>query len=155
MDMTMSSIRPNRVEVVTSVQRRRRWTPEQKLEIVKQTNEPGSSVYLVARQHGLTAAQLFQWRKAYFEGSLVAVGANETVVPASELQEVMRRIKQLEGALGRKTLENEVLKEAVDFAKAKSGLRARLYCPGTSNKGGVHGTGCFAQQRIDQENAFI
>ena len=40
MDMTMSSIRPNRVEVVTSVQRRRRWTPEQKLEIVKQTNEP-------------------------------------------------------------------------------------------------------------------
>jgi transposase len=39
MDMTMSSIRPNRVEVVTSVQRRRRWTPEQKLEIVKQTNE--------------------------------------------------------------------------------------------------------------------
>ncbi|MEN9996782.1 MAG: hypothetical protein RL462_1558, partial [Pseudomonadota bacterium] len=56
MDMTMSSIRPNRVEVVTSVQRRRRWTPEQKLEIVKQTNEPGSSVSLLARQHGLTAA---------------------------------------------------------------------------------------------------
>jgi transposase len=63
MDMTMSSIRPNRVEVVTSVQRRRRWTPEQKLEIVKQSNEPGSSVSLVARQHGLTAAQLFQLRK--------------------------------------------------------------------------------------------
>jgi len=44
MDMTMSSATPNRVEVVTSVQRRRRWTPEQKLEIVKQTNEPGNSV---------------------------------------------------------------------------------------------------------------
>jgi transposase len=94
-DMTMSSIRPNRVEVVTSVQRRRRWTPEQKLEIVKQTNEPGSS------------------------DSLLAVGTNETVAPASELQEAMRRIKQLEGTLGRKTLENEILKEAVDFAKAK------------------------------------
>ena len=79
MDMTMSSIRPNRVGVFTSVQRRRRWTPEQKLEIVKQTNEQGSSVSLVARQHGLTAAQLFHWRKAYLEGSLVAVGANETV----------------------------------------------------------------------------
>ncbi len=77
MDMTMSSIRPTRVEAVTSVQRRRRWTPEQKLEIVKQTNEPGSSVSLVARQHGLTAAQLFQWRKAYLEGSLVAVGARK------------------------------------------------------------------------------
>ena len=119
MDMTMSSATPNRVEVVTSVQRRRRWTPEQKLEIVKQTNEPGNSVSMVARQFGITAAQLFQWRKAYLQGSLMAVGANETVVPASELQEAMRRIKQLEGALGRKTLENEILKEAVDFAKAK------------------------------------
>jgi transposase len=76
MDMTLSSIRPNRVEVVTIVQRRRRWNPEQKLEIVKQTNEPRSSVSL-ARQHGLTAAQLFQWRKAYLEGSLVAVGVNK------------------------------------------------------------------------------
>jgi transposase len=53
------------------------------------------------------------------EGSLVAVGANETVVPASELQKAMRRIKQLEGALGRKTVENEIRKGAVDFAKAK------------------------------------
>jgi len=132
MDMTMSSIRPNRVEVVTSVQRRRRWTPEQKLEIVKQTNETGSSVSLVAREHGLTAAQLFQWRKAYLEGggSLVAVGANETVVPASELQEAMKRIKQLEGALGRKTLENEILKEAVDFAKAKKWIARSPVLPG-------------------------
>ena len=35
MDMDMSNLRTNKVEVVTSVQRRRRWTPEQKLEIVK------------------------------------------------------------------------------------------------------------------------
>jgi len=39
--------------------------------------------------------------------------------PASELQEAMRRIKQIEGALVRKTLENEILKKAVDFDKAK------------------------------------
>ena len=130
MDMTMSSAAPSRVEVVTSVQRRRRWTPEQKLEIVKQTNEPGSSVSMVARQFGISAAQLFQWRKAYLQGSLMAVGANETVVPASELQEAMRRIKQLEGALGRKTLENEILKEAVDFAKAKKWIARSPVLPG-------------------------
>ena len=130
MDMTMSSATPTRVEVVTSVQRRRRWTPEQKLEIVKQTNEPGSSVSMVARQFGITAAQLFQWRKAYLQGSLMAVGANESVVPASELQDAMRRIKQLEGALGRKTLENEILKEAVDFAKAKKWIARSPVLPG-------------------------
>jgi transposase len=135
MDMTMSSATPSRVEVVTSVQRRRRWTPEQKFEIVKQTNEPGSSVSMVVRQFGISAGQLFQWRKACLQGSLMALSANETVVPASELQEAMRRIKQLEGALGRKTLENVILKEAVDFAKEKkSGLRARQYCPGASSE---------------------
>jgi len=126
----MSSATPSRVEVVTSVQRRRRWTPEQKLEIVKQTNEPGSSVSMVARQFGISAGQLFQWRKAYLQGSLMAVGSNETVVPASELQEAMRRIKQLEGALGRKTLENEILKEAVDFAKAKKWIARSPVLPG-------------------------
>ena len=36
--MTMSLFRLARLEVVTSVQLRRRWIPEQKLEIVKQTN---------------------------------------------------------------------------------------------------------------------
>ncbi len=82
--------------MVTSVQRHRRWTPELKLEIVKQTNEAGSPVSWVTRQHGLTAAKLFKWRKDYLEGSLVAVGANETVVPATELQEATIRIKQLE-----------------------------------------------------------
>jgi transposase len=73
---------------------------------------------------------LFQWRKVYLESSLVAVGANETVVPASELQVAMRRIKQLEGALGRKSLENEILKEAVDFAKSKKWIVRSPVLPG-------------------------
>jgi transposase len=77
------------------------------------------SVSYVAREAGIAASQLFHWRKAYVDGSLVAVGANEQVVPASELQEAMKRIQLLEAALGRKTLENEILKEAVDFAKSK------------------------------------
>ena len=92
MDMTMSAATRTRLEVVTSVQRRRRWTPEQKLEIVKQTNEPGRYVSMVARQFGITEAQLFQWRKAYIQRSLMTVGSSETGVPASELQKAMRRI---------------------------------------------------------------
>jgi len=60
----------------------------------------------------------------------MAVGANETVVPASDLQDAMRRIKQLEGALGRKTLEIEILKEVVDFAKAKKWIVRSPVLPG-------------------------
>jgi transposase len=130
MDMPMPSGRISEVEVITGVQRRRRWTPEQKLDWVRRTMEPGMSVSLVAREAGITASQLFQWRKAYTEGSLVAVGANEPVVPASELQEAMKRIKQLEAALGRKTLENDILREAVDFAKSKKWIVRSPLLPG-------------------------
>ena len=47
----------------------------------------------------------------------------------------MRRIKQLEGALGRKTLENEILKEAVDFAKAKKWIARSPVLPGDEQQG--------------------
>ncbi len=50
--------------------------------------------------------------------------------PASELQEAMRRIKQIEGALVRKTLENEILKKAVDFDKAKKWITRLPVLPG-------------------------
>jgi transposase len=62
--------------------------------------EPGMSIFLVAGEADITASLLFQWHKTYTEGSLVAVGANELVVPASELREAMRRLKQLEAVLG-------------------------------------------------------
>lgn len=131
MDMPMPSGKyKNEVEVITGVERRRRWSAQEKLEWVRRTMEPGMTVSLVAREAGITTSQLFQWRKAYTEGSLVAVGANEPVVPASDLQDAMKRIRQLEAALGRKTLENEILKEAVDFAKAKKWIARSPVLPG-------------------------
>jgi transposase len=119
-----------RVEVITGVQRRRRWTPEEKLALVRHTFEPGMSVSLVARNAGITASQLFQWKKAYTEGSLVAVGASQPVVPASEMTEALKRIKQLEAALGRKTLENEILKEAVEYGKSRKWIARSPLLPG-------------------------
>jgi transposase len=108
------------IEVVTvSEERRRRWSPAEKAELVRQTYEPGMSVSLVARQHGVAASQLFNWRKLDREGSLTAVSAGESVVPASELAAARAQIAQLQRLLGKKTMENEILKEAVDIAREK------------------------------------
>jgi len=41
------------VEAITSVQRRRRWSAEEKAAIVQETYAPGMSVSLVARRHGM------------------------------------------------------------------------------------------------------
>jgi transposase len=54
-------------------ERRRRWSPEQKLAMVRESLEPGQSVSVVARRNGINANQLFQWRKLYQDGSLSAV----------------------------------------------------------------------------------
>src|SRR5215472_5041196 len=43
----------DRVEIITSVQRRRRWTAPEKVRMVEETFEPGMTVSLVARRHGV------------------------------------------------------------------------------------------------------
>ncbi len=91
------------------------------LTIVQQSFEPGMTVSLVARRHGVAASQLFLWRKQYQEGCLTAVAAGEQVVPASELASAMKQIKELQRLLGKKTMENELLKEAVEYVRQKSG----------------------------------
>ncbi|MCB3003404.1 IS3 family transposase [Klebsiella quasipneumoniae] len=98
--------------------------------IVQQSFEPGMTVSLVARQHGVAASQLFLWRKQYQEGSLTAVAAGEQVVPASELASAMKQIKELQRLLGKKTMENELLKEAVEYGPTKKVDSARALVAG-------------------------
>ncbi len=43
----------------------RRWTDEQKWQIVAETYAPGTSISVVARRHDVNANQLFQWRKKF------------------------------------------------------------------------------------------
>ncbi|MDH6147271.1 transposase-like protein [Paraburkholderia sp. WSM4179] len=78
------------MEVLTGPERRRRWSAEEKLAMVRESFEPGKSVSMVARQHGVNPNQLFHWRKLYQDGSLSAVSAGEEVVPASELSDALK-----------------------------------------------------------------
>ncbi|EEV9033372.1 IS3 family transposase [Escherichia coli] len=110
---------------VLGPEKRRRRTTQEKIAIVQQISEPGMTVSLVARQHGVAASQLFLWRKQYQEGSLTAVAAGEQVVPASELAAAMKQIKELQRLLGKKTMENELLKEAVEYGRGKKVDSAR------------------------------
>ena len=59
----MTSSNDQKVHVVTSVERRRYWSPYEKKSIVEETQEPGKSISYVARQHNLSPAQLFKWRR--------------------------------------------------------------------------------------------
>ena len=108
-----------RIEVITSVQRRRRWSLDEKIRAVEESSVPGMTVSFVARKYGISPSQLFRWRKLMAEGGKVAVGADDAVVSAQEQRELKRRIRDLERALGRKTLEVEILREAIEVAREK------------------------------------
>jgi transposase len=53
----------NQVEVITSVQRRRRWPISEKERIVASALEPGAVASEVARAAGIHVSQLFRWRQ--------------------------------------------------------------------------------------------
>jgi transposase len=61
--------RYERVEVITGVARRRRWSAEEKLRIVGDLSRPGASVSAVARNHEVNPSLLFKWRRLAREGA--------------------------------------------------------------------------------------
>jgi transposase len=64
-----------RGEVLTGIERRRRWSVAQKLAVVRASWGSGARVAEVARKFGVTRQQIYDWRAAARRGDLVDVGA--------------------------------------------------------------------------------
>jgi transposase len=77
--------RPRRIEVITGSERRRKWSAEEKSEIVAESLAEGAVVSEVARRHGLSPQQLFGWRarlRAAVKGLALSSDATPAFVPA-------------------------------------------------------------------------
>lgn len=68
-----------RTEVLVGPERRRRWTAEQKLRIVREAFEIGARVADVARRRDVSRAQIYQWRAELGGGDRPA-GAGRDIV---------------------------------------------------------------------------
>ena len=64
------------------------------------------------------------------EGALSAISVDEGVVPASEVKELRKEIRELERLLGRKTMEVEILKDAVHIDREKTDLTSSVVVGG-------------------------
>jgi transposase len=73
-----------RIEIITGRERRRRWSIEEKLRIVAETEEPGARVTDVAARHGVYPGLLFTWRRQVRDG-LLAAPPPATFVPVRML----------------------------------------------------------------------
>ena len=73
----------------------------------------------LSRELGVARSLVQRWKFLATRGAETAVGANEAVVPEGELRAAQARIKELERALGRATMENEILRAARDEVKKR------------------------------------
>lgn len=64
-------------EVLGRVERRRRFSLEQKLAVLAEASVPGAVISAVARRHGLLPAQVFKWRRLAALGVIDIPGASE------------------------------------------------------------------------------
>ena len=67
------------------IRRRKQWSVQEKLQIVRETLQSEGSVPIIARRHGVNANQIFTWRREYRRGKLLERGvesARERKTPA-------------------------------------------------------------------------
>lgn len=107
------------IEIITDGGRRRRWTAAEKLRIVEETLEDQASISIVARRNGVAPNLLYRWRRLMLEGGSVAVTEDDDVTSNRVVRQLEDRIRELERYLGRKTLEAEILREALDKSRSK------------------------------------
>jgi transposase len=106
------------IEIMTDGGRRRYWSAVEKLRIVEETLGE-ESISSVARRNGVAPNLLYRWRRLMLEGGTVAVSSNDSVTANRTVRQLEDRVRELERQLGRKTLELEILKEALEKSRAK------------------------------------
>ena len=75
------------VEVITSVERRRRWSRDEKLRMVAESAQPGRTASQVARAHGIAPGQLFTWRRQLLAEAIASGMTGDGFVPVAIRQE--------------------------------------------------------------------
>jgi len=77
----------------------------------------------LSRELDISPSVIRNWKRWADAGATTAVQASEDVVPASDLRQAYARIRELEQALGRKTMEVEILRAAQEIVKKTPSLR--------------------------------
>src|SRR5262245_7229068 len=63
-------------EIISRVERCRKWTPEQKVRILTEVLKPGATVSAVADRNGISRSQLYAWKKRAQRGGIAGISLN-------------------------------------------------------------------------------
>lgn len=77
------------MEIITGVERRRRWRAEDKLRVLAEAAQPGARTSEVARRHDISRGLLWYWRRQLRQGQLTAAHAPEPVFLPVQVSDAM------------------------------------------------------------------
>ncbi len=80
-------------EVLGRIERRRRFSVEQKLAVLAEATAPGANLSVIARRHGLLPTQLYKWRRLAELGVIGVPGASE--LPSFVAVEITKEVSAL------------------------------------------------------------
>ena len=97
------------MDVLRTKNGKRKWTVEQKAGIVQEFNS-GVNINELARKYNLHSQMIYNWKKRLESGGKEGLKNSGEIVAKSQYVEALKKIAELERALGRKTLEYDILK---------------------------------------------
>jgi transposase len=106
------------MEVKKGKDGRRLFSVTQKKEIVAEI-DAGKSAEEISRLYGVPMQYLYRWRRLLKEGGERALKGNGGVVPVAEAKKLKEEIRQLHRALGKMTMERDILRDSVEIAREK------------------------------------
>jgi transposase len=77
-----------RVEVLGGVERRRRWSRDDKMRIIEETLAPGAVVTEIARRHGIATSLVFTWRRRARQATVASAGPRLVPVQVAAAESV-------------------------------------------------------------------
>lgn len=90
---------------------KRKWSTEQKVAIVNE-HLSGVDVAELCRKYNIHAQMLYKWKRMLEDNGKEGLKNNGEIVPKNQYLQALKKVEDLERALGRKTLELDIIKKA-------------------------------------------
>lgn len=97
---------------------KRKWTVDQRIMILNE-HRSGVPAGEICRKYNIHAQLLYKWKRQAASGGRELLRHNGEIVPRPQYLAAMKKIEELERALGRKTLELDILKKSFELKGLK------------------------------------
>lgn len=91
--------------------KRKRWPAQEKLKILKEGQQSGTTISEVCRRHGISTAHYYQWQKQADEGALGALNGSDREKPSKREERLKAELERMKGVVAEITAENLELKK--------------------------------------------